>query len=217
VLTVPVFWLKEIDSSHVPQHKLSEFGTKLWETLQNQTTLYILIFVVATHSLSNFGLTTVVYLQYYVIELTNFEAGIDTITSYLALIIAIWLFQKLLINRNWRITQYASTVFVALLQLIWIAPYYNTGGTQNAWFTIFVDLDSVSFNNITHNGNDNRINIIENSTIEELNNFFYKKKVLNYLLNENISIYHKLEKIEEINDKYYICKISNGGLFKDFN
>ena len=72
-------------------------------------------------------------------------------------------------------------------------------------------------NNITFNGNDNRINIIENITIEELNLFFYKKKVLNYLLNENITIYHKLEKIEEINDKYYIGKLSNGGLFKDFN
>ena len=77
--------------------------------------------------------------------------------------------------------------------------------------------DNKLLNNITHNGNDNRINIIENCTIEELNNFFYKKKVLNYLLNENISIYHKLEKIEEINDKYYVGKISNGGLFKDFN
>jgi hypothetical protein len=72
-------------------------------------------------------------------------------------------------------------------------------------------------NNITFNGNDNRINIIENITIEELNYIFYKKKILNYLLNENITIYHKLEKIEEINDKYYIGKLSNGGLFKDFN
>jgi hypothetical protein len=76
--------------------------------------------------------------------------------------------------------------------------------------------DNKLFNNITLNGNDNRINIIENSTIEKINNFFYKKKVLNYLLNENISIYHKLEKVEEINDKYYIGNISNGGLFKDF-
>lgn len=72
-------------------------------------------------------------------------------------------------------------------------------------------------NNITLNGDDNRINIIENTTIDKLNNFFYKKKVLNYLLNENISDYDKLEKIEEINYKYYIGNISNGGLFKDFN
>lgn len=27
--------------------------------------------------------------------------------------------------------------------MVWIAVYYNAGGTQNAWFTIFIDLDQV--------------------------------------------------------------------------
>jgi len=32
-------------------------------------------------------------MQYYVIGLTNFQAGIDTVTSYAALVLAVWLFQ----------------------------------------------------------------------------------------------------------------------------
>ena len=70
-------------------------------------------------------------MQYYVIGLTNFQAGIDTVTSYAALVLAVWLFQvrvlspallelptyiritlsvvqRYLIRRNWRATHYAS-------------------------------------------------------------------------------------------------------------
>lgn len=71
------------------------------------------------------------------------QAGIDTITTYGAIVLAIWIFQKWLINMNWRRTQYASTVLTALLGLVWIAPYNDTGGTMNPWFTIFIDLDTV--------------------------------------------------------------------------
>jgi hypothetical protein len=27
--------------------------------------------------------------------------------------------------------------------LVWIAPYYNAGGTMDPWFTIFIDMDTV--------------------------------------------------------------------------
>ena len=27
--------------------------------------------------------------------------------------------------------------------LLWIPAYYNSGGLRNAWYTIFIDLDSV--------------------------------------------------------------------------
>jgi hypothetical protein len=54
-------------------------------------------------------------MQYYIIGLTNFQAGIDTITSYASLVLAVWIFQKYLINRNWRITQYCSTIFSSIL------------------------------------------------------------------------------------------------------
>ncbi len=82
-------------------------------------------------------------MQYYVIKLTSFEAGIDTITTYSALVLAIWIFQTYLINRNWRLSQYGSTMIAALLGLVWIAVYYNAGGTMDPWFTIFIDLDTV--------------------------------------------------------------------------
>jgi hypothetical protein len=54
---------------------------------------------------------------------------------------AIYLFQKYLINSNWRMTQYCSTIFSGSLGALWILAYYNVGGTRDPWFTIFVDLD----------------------------------------------------------------------------
>lgn len=144
ILTVPVLYLKEIDASHIPQHTLREFFEGIWATLQNLTTLYLVIFVIGVQSLSNFTNNAAIYLQYYVIKLTNFQAGVDTVTTYGALVTAIWIFQRFLINRNWRYTQYGSTVLAALLGLVWISAFYNEGGTMDGWFTIFIDLDTVS-------------------------------------------------------------------------
>lgn len=142
-LTLPILWLKELDDSHIPRHTFRHFIDGIWETLQNLTTFYLIVFVIGICAFSNFTNNANISLQYYVIKLTNFQAGIDTITTYGALVTAIWLFQRFLINKNWRITQYASTCIAAFLGLIWIAPYYNEGGTMNAWFTIFIDLDTV--------------------------------------------------------------------------
>ncbi len=143
ILTVPIFFMKELDATHIPRHTVSEFVNGVWEIMQNLTTFYLLIFVVGISALTNFVNNCNISLQYYVIKLTSFQAGIDTITTYAALVLAIWLFQKYLINRNWRWTQYGSTYFAALLGLLWIFPYYNSGGTMDPWFTIFIDLDTV--------------------------------------------------------------------------
>lgn len=142
ILTVPILWLKEIETTRLPPHDFKHFIYGIWVTLQSLTTFYLIIFVIGNHSLTNFTNNATIYLQYYVIKLTNFQAGIDTLTSYGALVIAITLFQRYLINKNWRYTQYSSTVIATLLGLIWIAPFYNEGGTMNAWFTIFIDLDT---------------------------------------------------------------------------
>jgi len=56
-------------------------------------------------------------------------------------VFAIWLFQKYLIRRNWRITQYCSVIFSAVLGFLWFFAYWDVGGTRTPWFTIFVDLD----------------------------------------------------------------------------
>lgn len=144
ILTFPVWFLKELDSTHIPLHTFSHFCHEVWLTLQNLTTFYLLIFVVGVYTFTNFTNNANIYLQYYVIKLTNCQAGIDTMTTYGALVFAIWLFQRFLINKNWRYSQYGSTSVAALLGLVWIPAYYNMGGTMDPWFTIFIDLDTVS-------------------------------------------------------------------------
>jgi hypothetical protein len=144
ILVFPVLWLKELDGSRIPQHTMKEFVQKIWNTLQNLTSFYLIIFVIGQQGLTNFTSNVNIALQYYVIKLTNFQAGIDTMTTYGALSFAIYLFQTYLIRRNWRITQYVSTIGTALVGLIWIPVFYNSGGLMNGWFTIFIDFDSVS-------------------------------------------------------------------------
>jgi hypothetical protein len=142
-LTLPVLYLKELDATHIPRHTVSHFFHEIWLTLQNLTTFYLLVFVMGTYTFTNFTNNANIYLQYYVIKLTSFEAGIDTITTYSALVLAIWIFQRYLINRNWRMSQYGSTMIASGLGLVWIAAYFNEGGTMDPWFTIFIDLDTV--------------------------------------------------------------------------
>ena len=59
----------------------------------------------------------------------------------LALVLAIYIFQTYLIKKNWRLTQWASATLSILCGLMWIPAYHNSGGTRNAYYTIFVDLD----------------------------------------------------------------------------
>ena len=59
----------------------------------------------------------------------------------LALVLAIYIFQTYLIKKNWRLTQWASATLSILCGLLWIPAYHNSGGTRNAYYTIFVDLD----------------------------------------------------------------------------
>jgi hypothetical protein len=139
-LVWPIYFLKETDPSKVPQHSFAHFRAELWLTLQNLTTLYLLIYVIGVNGFTNFVSNVNIYLQYYVIELTSFQAGIDTVTSYLALVAAIWVFQTYLINKNWRYTNYASTFASATLGLLWILAYWDIGGMMSPWFTIFIDL-----------------------------------------------------------------------------
>jgi hypothetical protein len=173
-LTLPVWWLKEIEAK--PHHRHVSDGSNtsegfaanaaattvdnpnreghrdsgfyhflngLWQTLQNLTTFYLIVFVIGIQGLTQFTNNANIELQYYVIKLTNFQAGIDTVTTYGALVLAIWLFQKYLINRNWRYTQYSANIVSSLFGLLWIPAYYNVGGLMNGWYTIFIDLDTV--------------------------------------------------------------------------
>jgi len=64
-------------------------------------------------------------------------------SSYLALVIALSIFQAYLMNSNWQRTSYLSCLFSLLLFFLWIPVFYNSGGLRNGWFTIFIDLDQV--------------------------------------------------------------------------
>eukprot|EP01039_Chlorochromonas_danica_P003362 gene3362-3685_t len=141
VLTIPIFFLKEIDNPNIPEHNWVDYKNHLWETLKNKNTLCLLIFATGSNAMTNLTNNAGITIQYYIIQLTNFQSGIDTITTYLALVCAIWIFQTYLINRNWRITQFCSSVFAGILGLLWLLPYHNTSGLLDPWFTIFIDLD----------------------------------------------------------------------------
>ena len=45
VLALPIFFLREVSSKHIPTHTFGEHFLQLWETLKNPTTLFLLIFV----------------------------------------------------------------------------------------------------------------------------------------------------------------------------
>jgi hypothetical protein len=143
LLCIPVVWLEELDGRHVPRRSLQEFSNELWETLQNKATLYLIIFVAGAHSLTNFKSVVNTYIQYYIIPLTNFQAGLDTMTTYAALASAIWVFKRYLLNKNWRTSQVLSTVGASMLGLVWILVFYDVAGLMNGWFTILIDLDQV--------------------------------------------------------------------------
>jgi hypothetical protein len=151
VLVIPLVFLEEVKKVNkytgevappMPPHTLSHFLTELWTVLQNQTSMYLLIYVIMFHSVGSITNQANVYLQFYIIQLTGFQTGIDGVSSMAALVFAIWLFQTYLIKKNWRITQVCSATFAIVLGFMWIPAYHNSGGTMNAWYTIFIDLDS---------------------------------------------------------------------------
>ena len=141
ILTIPVYFLKELDGSSIPYHSFKELLNEVWKVLQNLTTFYLVIFVLGLYSFTHFSSRVNTTMQFYIIELTNFQTGLDSLLSYVALVGAIYVFQTYLIRRNWRITEYFSNIVTAVLGLLWIFVYYDVGGLQNAWFTIFVDID----------------------------------------------------------------------------
>lgn len=149
-LTGPMLFLRERKPTvSAPPHSIAGLMKAIWLIMHNLTTIYILIFVIGIGALTNFTSQVNNYLQYYVIILTNFEAGIDSTSTYACLVLAIYIFQTYLMNTNWRTTQYFAVIFSAILGLLWIPAYYNFSGTRTAWYTIFVDLDQSFVNGLT--------------------------------------------------------------------
>lgn len=141
ILFVPMCLLQEPDAKLVPQHTVGEFREKIWDTMKNQTTSSLIIYVIGMHAFTNFISNAAVYLQYYVIGLTNFQSGVDSITTSLATALGIQLFQRYLIKYNWRYTSYLSSILTAFFSFLWIFAFYDVGGLRNGNFTIFIDVD----------------------------------------------------------------------------
>jgi hypothetical protein len=140
-LMIPIFFLREIDPKTIPHHTLREHSLELWQTLKNPTTMYLMIFVAGNGLFSNMAPITTTYVQYILIELTNFQSGITAIVTYCAVFAGIAIFQRFFIQRNWRMTLYLSITLNQIVGLLWILVYHDTGNLLDPWFTIFITLN----------------------------------------------------------------------------
>jgi lysylphosphatidylglycerol synthetase-like protein (DUF2156 family) len=75
VCFVPICMLHEPDASYIPQHSLRAFASEIWTTMQSLTTGYLMVFVMGVGSLTNFLNNANIFVQYYIIDLTNLEVG----------------------------------------------------------------------------------------------------------------------------------------------
>lgn len=75
VLYIPIWFLKEPDASLYPLHSLTGLFYEIWLTVQNLTTFYLIIFVLGINMLTNFTSQVNIVMQYYLINLTNFQVG----------------------------------------------------------------------------------------------------------------------------------------------
>lgn len=100
--------------------------------------------MVGIHCFTNFFSSAAIYLQYYLIELTNLQAGLDSISTNLATAIGIHIFRCYLMKLNWRWISYMTHFLTSFISSLWILAYYNIGGLRNGWFTVFIDVDQVS-------------------------------------------------------------------------
>jgi hypothetical protein len=141
VLALPIFFMREVSSDHIPLHSFAQHGHALWETLQNPTTLYLLVFVSANGALSQLTPITYNYVQYTLVNLTNLQGGVQVVVTYLAVAVGVKIFQVFFLNRNWRTTLYLSVGLTQVMGLAWILVYWNVAGLLDPWFTIFITVN----------------------------------------------------------------------------
>ena len=70
---LPICFLKEPDATNIPYHSFSGFIAEIWETMRSLTTLYLIIYVIGVGALTNFYNNVNIFLQYYIIDLNNFQ------------------------------------------------------------------------------------------------------------------------------------------------
>jgi len=137
VFLIPILCLKEFDPSLVPIHTITEHANLLWETIQNRTTLYMLIYVGFGFTFGAMSSSCWSIFVYNVIKLTNLELGLSNLIGFGASVLGIYIFRQYLIKKNWRATQYFSFLTQSIFSMLMLLPYNNVGGFSNAWFVIF--------------------------------------------------------------------------------
>jgi len=132
ILLVPILCLKEFDPKDIEIHTLYEHGSILWATVQNRTTLYMLIYVGFGFTFG--GMTSAVWsiFVFNVIKLTNLQLGVSNLISFAATLIGIYIFRQYLLNKSWRATQYFSFLAQAIFSLLILLPYNNM--ISNPWY-----------------------------------------------------------------------------------
>lgn len=141
VISIPIFFMREVSSKNIPVHTFGAHAKDLWETMKNPTTLYLLFFVAGNGTISQLTPITYNYVQYTLINLTNLEAGIQVIFTYLGVAVGVKIFQVFFLNKNWQTTLYLSFGTMQIMGLAWILCYWNVGGLLNPWFTIFITVN----------------------------------------------------------------------------
>jgi len=140
VTSVPIFFFDEPEST-AKQDSFAEQKRKLWSTLSNPTTFFLLLFVAGNGCFSTINSVVIWYLQYNLIGLSNLESGISSVLSALTTTIFIFVFQTFFRQSNWRHAQAVNVLFCAITGLGWIPCFYNTAHLENAWFTVFLDFN----------------------------------------------------------------------------
>lgn len=75
ILYIPIWYLKEPDAANYPHHSVWGLFAELWETMKNLTTFNLIIFVVGTGLFTAVTNAANIILQYYIINLTNFQVS----------------------------------------------------------------------------------------------------------------------------------------------
>jgi hypothetical protein len=79
---IPICYLHEPDATHIPYHTLQSFIHEVWYTMRSLTTFYLIFYVIGIGSLTNFVNNVNIFLQYYIIDLTNLEVCYLTLFYY---------------------------------------------------------------------------------------------------------------------------------------
>ena len=83
-------------------------------------------------------------MQYYVLNLTTFQSGIDSVLTSAGSMLSLTVYNRFLIAYNWRSVQVAVNVTAALFNFLWIPCYYNVMHLQSGWYALYLNMQEVS-------------------------------------------------------------------------